>query len=133
MDLGQLHLLFPLCRFRKSILYDKQFYVYFDSHNIRITHLLSTWDIDMFTHIYNTIDYVIQFLKANYFEFHYNSTELLNIITKNNIEIRINANGYNINYNSNRLENETELNADELISIIKKELCIETSYKPVLE
>jgi hypothetical protein len=87
----------------------------------------------VFTHIYNTIDYVIQFLKANYFEFYYDSGELLNIITKNNIEIRINANGYNINYNSNRLENETELNADELISIIKKELDIETSYKPVLE
>ena len=128
MNLNTLRVLFPSCTFHQ---YDTIYHIYFNFNlyfcPYGITFSNNPFDITMFKNMYETIDYVTSFLKANNFV---PNTKFgnKNSAIKDNITVYF-CNYYFIDISGDR----QRVDADELISMIKKELNIETLYKPVLE
>jgi len=128
MDLDQLRLLFPRCNFYRSKIHDEIIYINFNFHGIRFSSTTNMWSENNFKHIYDTVDYVLQFLTENNFKFQEVGGDIT-YSSKNNITVYFSTYYYYVEISGNRFQ----VNADELITMIKKELNIETPYKPVLE
>lgn len=121
-DIEELRKQFPLCEFTKEYQYlGKVLGVNFKLHKLYFT--ICGFVLEDFKHVYDTIDYVMSFLKANNFK-----TANGFIILSNHITISVDQ-GYSIEID----KHVQFVNADELIEIVKKELNIETVYKQVLE
>lgn len=122
VDLEELRKQFPLCDFTKSDVCFDDFYIRFKLHGLFFRSLNNYFSLDNFIHVYNTIDYVMSFLYSFDCEVKYNIVELCD-----KVKIYI-GQKYHIDVDGDI----KDVTADELIEIVKKELSIETSYKPVL-
>lgn len=123
IDIKELSKQFPLCEFVEFESFNDLFGITFKLHGFTSVYNKYLFVLEKFIYIYNTIDYVIAFLNANNFK-HY----MKNMLIHDNIRILFHGCYQIVIDNDSRY-----VNADELIEIVKKELNIVTSYKPVIE
>jgi hypothetical protein len=127
MNLDKLRVLFPRCNFDRSGTHHNIVYITFKLYNIEFNSF-GTLSENNFKYIYDSIDYVLQFLKKHNFTFQEACGNIISSF-KNNIIVYFTKYDYYVEISGDRFQ----VNADELIIMIKKELDIQTSYKPVLE
>lgn len=122
IDIEELKQLYPHCLFKH--LYINLYRVKFIS-GFTDTFSISCINHKKFKYIYDTNEYVMNFLKANGF---------IKLVIKsgNMLYEKLNFIIY-VQYLCYKINNHICYNADELIEMIKKELDIQTMYKPVIE